>query len=51
MSKKLTITIDDEVYADPLTTAGKLRLQERLGRLTEGDMAAVERAICVQLAL
>jgi len=40
-----------KAMADQLTTASKLRLRERLGRLTHGDMEAVARAICVQLEL
>jgi mRNA interferase MazF len=40
-----------KAIADQLTTASKLRLRERLGHLTLQDMAAVERAICVQLGL
>jgi mRNA-degrading endonuclease toxin of MazEF toxin-antitoxin module len=37
--------------ADQLSTISKLRLRERLGHLSGQDMAAVERAICVQLNL
>ena len=40
-----------KAMADQLTTASKSRLRERVGRLTRGDMEAVERAICVQLDL
>lgn len=40
-----------KTMADQLSTIGKLRLRERLGRLSRQDMAAVERAICVQLDL
>jgi mRNA interferase MazF len=40
-----------KAMADQLTTASKLRLRERLGRLTPADMDAVARAICVQLEL
>ena len=40
-----------KAMADQLSTVSKLRLRERVGRLTGDDVAAVERAICVQLAL
>lgn len=40
-----------KAMADQLSTISKLRLRERLGRLNRQDMAAVERAICVQLDL
>jgi mRNA interferase MazF len=40
-----------KAMADQLTTAGKLRLRQRIGRLNEADLAAVERAIRVQLGL
>jgi mRNA interferase MazF len=40
-----------KAMADQLSTISKLRLRERLGRLSRQDMAAVERAICVQLDL
>jgi mRNA interferase MazF len=40
-----------KAMADQLSTVSKLRLRERVGRLTREDVAAVERAICVQLAL
>jgi mRNA interferase MazF len=35
--------------ADQLTTVSKTRLQNRVGRLSEADMQAVEQAIKVQL--
>jgi mRNA-degrading endonuclease toxin of MazEF toxin-antitoxin module len=37
--------------ADQLSTISKLRLRERLGHLSWQEMAAVERAICMQLDL
>jgi mRNA-degrading endonuclease toxin of MazEF toxin-antitoxin module len=37
--------------ADQLSTISKLRPRERIGRLNQEDIAAVERAICVQLGL
>jgi mRNA interferase MazF len=37
--------------ADQLSTISKLRLRERIGRLAREDMAAIERAICLQLGL
>jgi mRNA interferase MazF len=37
--------------ADQLTTVSKTRLQNRMGRLSETDMQAVEQAIKVQLGL
>jgi mRNA interferase MazF len=40
-----------KAMADQLSTISKQRLRERLGSLDRDDMAAVERAICVQLAL
>jgi mRNA interferase MazF len=40
-----------KAMADQLSTISKLRLRESLGRLSREDMAAVERAICVQLGL
>ena len=40
-----------KAMADQLSTISKLRLRERLGRLSREDVAAVERAICVQLGL
>jgi mRNA interferase MazF len=40
-----------KAMADQLTTASKLRLRQRAGRLTRGDMDAVERVICLQLQL
>ncbi len=40
-----------KVMADQLSTISKHRLRELLGRLNRDDMAAVERAICVQLGL
>ena len=40
-----------KAMADQLSTISKLRLRERIGRLSREDMGAVERAICVQLGL
>jgi mRNA interferase MazF len=40
-----------KALADQMTTASKTRLREPIGRLTSDDMAAVERAIRVQLGL
>jgi mRNA interferase MazF len=40
-----------KAMADQLSTISKHRLRERLGRLDRDDMAAVERAICLQLGL
>jgi mRNA interferase MazF len=40
-----------KAMADQLSTIGKERLRERLGRLERDDIAAVERAICLQLGL
>ena len=40
-----------KAMADQLTTVSKTRLGDRLGRLTEADLQAVEQAIRVQLGL
>lgn len=40
-----------KAMADQLTTASKSRLRGRLDRLSPADLAAVERALRVQLAL
>jgi mRNA interferase MazF len=40
-----------KAMADQLTTVSKLRLRERVGRLGAADVAAVERAVCLQLGL
>jgi len=48
------VTLNGERHkamADQIATASKLRLRGRLGRLAADDMAAVERAVCVQLGL
>lgn len=48
------VTLNGErrkALADQITIASKLRLQRRLGRLSQADMDAVERAIGVQLHL
>lgn len=48
------VTLNGEqrkAMADQLATISKLRLRERIGRLGPEDMAAMERAICLQLGL
>ncbi len=40
-----------KAMADQLTTVSKSRLQNRVGRLSEADLQAVEQAIKVQLDL
>jgi mRNA interferase MazF len=40
-----------KAMADQLTTASKTRLQNRVGKLSQTDMEAVEQAIKVQLDL
>ncbi|HJU19108.1 MAG TPA: type II toxin-antitoxin system PemK/MazF family toxin [Stellaceae bacterium] len=40
-----------KAMADQLTTVSKLRLRQRIASLGQADMAAVERAICLQLGL
>ncbi len=40
-----------KAMADQLATISKLRLRESMGRLSPNDMAAVERAVCLQLGL
>jgi mRNA interferase MazF len=40
-----------KAMADQLTTVSKTRLQNRVGKLSETDMEAVEQAIKVQLGL
>ena len=40
-----------KAMADQLTTVSKARLQNRVGRLSEADVQAVEQAIRVQLGL
>ncbi len=40
-----------KAMADQLTTVSKTRLDNRVGRLSEGDLKAVEQAIRVQLGL
>ena len=56
MQKKLTITIDEEVYdglqktiADQLATVSKSRLFQRAGILSQKDMGKIVEAIKVQL--
>jgi mRNA interferase MazF len=38
-----------KAMTDQLSTISKFRLRERTGRLSQEDMAAIERAICLQL--
>jgi len=48
------VTLDGErrkAMADQISTASKERLRGRIGALSADDMAAVERAIIVQLGL
>ncbi len=40
-----------KAMADQLSTIGKLRLCDRLGKLGHADMDAGEKAICLQLGL
>jgi len=40
-----------KALADQLTTASKLRLRGRLGRIAPEDMEAIERAVQLQLGL
>jgi len=40
-----------KAMADQLSTISKRRLRRRVGSLTAADVAAVERAICLQLGL
>ena len=40
-----------KAMADQLTTVSKLRLRSRMGQLSAADLAAVERAVRLQLAL
>jgi mRNA interferase MazF len=40
-----------KAMADQITTASKLRLRRRMGKLVSGDIDAVERAVRVQLDL
>jgi len=40
-----------KAMADQIATASKRRLQEKMGRISDSDLAAVERAIRVQLDL
>jgi mRNA interferase MazF len=48
------VTLNGErrkAMADQIATASKLRLRSRLGRLSGEDIAAVERAVRVQIGL
>jgi mRNA interferase MazF len=40
-----------KAMADQIATVSKLRLQQRLGRLSDSDMAHVERAVLVHLGM
>ncbi len=40
-----------KAMGDQLTTASKMRLRERIGRLADGDLASVDRALRTQLDL
>jgi mRNA interferase MazF len=40
-----------KAMADQLSTISKLRLRQRIGSLSPADVAAVERAICLQVGL
>jgi mRNA interferase MazF len=40
-----------KAMADQIATASKRRLQEKMGGISDSDLAAVERAIRVQLGL
>jgi mRNA interferase MazF len=40
-----------KAMADQLSTISKHRLRDRVARLNQEDMAAIERAICLQLGL
>jgi mRNA interferase MazF len=40
-----------KAMADQLTTASKTRFQNRMGRLSRRDLAAVEQAVMIQLGL
>jgi mRNA interferase MazF len=40
-----------KAMANQLSTISKLRLRERIGKLSPEDMGSVERAICLQLGL
>ena len=40
-----------KAMADQIATASKRRLQEKMGRISDADLAAVERAIRTQLDL
>jgi mRNA interferase MazF len=51
---QVLITLEGQqrkAMADQITTVSKLRLRGRMGRLDVLDMAAVDRAIRIQLAL
>jgi mRNA interferase MazF len=40
-----------KAMADQLTTASKIRLLNRMGRLSRADLSAVEQAVRIQLGL
>ncbi|MEA2872505.1 MAG: PemK-like, MazF-like toxin of type toxin-antitoxin system, partial [Hyphomicrobiales bacterium] len=41
----------NKAMADQISTADKRRLRERIGRVTDNEMEAIEEAIRTQLAL
>ncbi len=48
------VTVGDatsKAMADQLTTVDKQRLEKKIGRLSAGEMAALEKAIRIQLTL
>jgi mRNA interferase MazF len=48
------VTLHNEqrkAMADQLSNVSKLRLKDRIGRLSREDISAIERAICLQLGL
>jgi mRNA interferase MazF len=48
------VTLNDEqrkAMADQIVTASKQRLRDKLGSLSPADMAAVEKAVLVQLGI
>jgi mRNA interferase MazF len=40
-----------KAMADQLSTISKLRLKEKIGRLSGEDMTAVERVVCLQIGI
>lgn len=43
--------VQHKAMADQLTTASKLRFDNRIGRISKSDMKSVEQAIKIQLGL